>query len=100
MLLTTIEYANICISSYIHPVHPWTLTIPLNTTHSTIARIREEHKEKVHLFRETIEVEKGLIEQTIRTIHEVYLKEMINSTTNTIQNDIPTVYYSVSLVME
>ena len=57
----------------------------------TIACIKEEHKEQVHIFHDTIEVEKVMIKQIIKAVNEVYLKEVMNPTTNTILNDMPTV---------
>ena len=91
LVLTNTEHTNICVTPYMRHVQSRTLTMPLNATNPTISRIQEERREQVHKFRETIEIRKAMIIQSIQAMNEVYLKEIINPTTNTIQDDIPTV---------
>ena len=68
------------------------LVIPTGTTQHEAIRLRDEHKENIFLFRETIDVEKILLKQIVGAVDAQYLKELRDSNTDTIQlpvSDLP-----------
>ena len=84
MVLTPTEYQNISRIPYLPPVHPGILSIDAGTTHHEATRLTLEHDESVRLFRESLELEKVLINITCNALEDTYYKERINPQTNTV----------------
>ena len=84
LILTPAEYAAISAHAYVRPVHPGVLVIPPGTAQHEVTRLREEHKEQIRLFRETVDVEKALIKQLVAAIEPKYIKNLRNTDSNAI----------------
>ena len=84
LLLTGAQYALILNTKFIYPTHP----IPLVVADGTIAHInlnmRITHTKSVRLFCEVMGVENSPIQQIIVTVEEIYLANIRNRTTNSI----------------
>ena len=93
LVVTPEEYAMVPATiPYIRPVHPGPLVIPTGTSQVLATGLREDHKEKVRLFREVNDVERRIIKQVVQAIDTTYLKTLRNSNTNTITCKIPTIF--------
>ena len=55
LVLSAAEYQSISNTPYIRPVHPGLLNIPRGTPQHEAHRLKSEHKEKLKLFRETVD---------------------------------------------
>ena len=84
LVLDPTEYANISGTPYVHTAHPGTLTILAGTTHHEATRLTVEHAERVRVFRESVELEKVLVNQTCNALDETFYKERVNPATNTV----------------
>ena len=84
LVLDAPEYVNVSVVLYVRPLHPGNLTIPPGTAQHEATRLRNDHKEAIRLFRETVDVEKALIKQLVAAIDDTYLKTLRNATTNSI----------------
>ena len=84
LVLTAHEYSMISAILYARPVHPGTLTIPAGTTHHEATRLTMEHNEAIRTYRDTIELEKILINLTCNAMEETYYRERINPHTSTV----------------
>ena len=84
LVLTPAEYAAVSIVSYNRPLHQGNLTIPAGTAQHKAKRLREEHKEAIRLFRQTIDMEKSLIKQAVTAIEPEYLKALCDPVSNAI----------------
>ena len=84
LVLNPIRYALISPVPYVRPVHPGPLVIPPGTTQHESTRLRNEHKELIKLYRETVDVEKSMIKQVVATIDSKYLKPLRNADSNSI----------------
>ena len=71
--------------TYNEPSHPGDLNISENTPLHEAIIMRELHNEKLNLFRETAVIKSALKSQIIVTFDPIYLKELKNSTTETIK---------------
>ena len=61
LVLTPAEFAMISAVPYVRPIHPGNLTIPAGTRNHEANRLTLAHTETIRVFRETIEVEKALL---------------------------------------
>ena len=84
LVLTPAEYAMISAIPYIRPLHPGNLNIPAGTTNHEANRLTLAHTEAIRVFRETVEVEKALLNQTCAALDDTYYKERISPHTNTV----------------
>ena len=84
LVLTAAEYAAISATPYARPAHPGPLTIPAGTAQHEALRLRNEHKEQIRLFRETIDVEKALIKQVVAALESKYLESLRDTNSNSI----------------
>ena len=82
--LTSTEYALVSEVEYDSLVHLGSIYIPAFTTLHESIDLREEHHEKIRLFRETIDVERALIKKIVQTLDPEYLHELRNDATNSI----------------
>ena len=89
LVLTVLEYANVSATMFVRHVHPGKLRIPTRTSTEEARRLTEEHKEKLRLFKEMIDVEKALIKQLSQAIPSMYLQSFRNLHSNAIEKDIP-----------
>ena len=78
LVLTPIEYFLISVLAYARPLHPGTLQIGAATTHHEATRLTMQHAEEVRIFRETVELEKVLMNLTCNTLEETFYKERVN----------------------
>ena len=88
LVLTPQEYALLSPVPYARPAHPGALVIPAGTAQHEAIRLRDEHKETIRLFRETVDVEKVLIKLIVGAVEPPYLKELRDHHTDTINNTI------------
>ena len=91
LLLTPTEYVSVNAIAYLRPTHPGTLVIPAASTLHESTRLREEHKQQVLEFRETVNVEKAMIKQIVHAIDSQYLDSLRNRTTDSIDAPIDTI---------
>ena len=88
LVLTPPEYALLSPVPYARPAHPGALVIAAGTAQHEAIRLRDEHKENIRLFRETIDVEKVLIKLIVGAVEPQYLKELRDNHTDTINNTV------------
>ena len=69
---------------YARPNHPGTLDIPPGTTNHEATRLHQAHTDAVRIYRETVELEKILINLTCNAMQETYYQERINPHTSTV----------------
>ena len=84
LVLTAHEYAMISAVIYARPVHPGPVVIPPGTTNHEATRLTQINTEAIRVYRETVELEKTLINLTCTAIDETYYKERINPHTSTV----------------
>ena len=90
LVMTAIAYARISAVAYERQAMPAPLVIPPGTAQHAANRMREDWKEEVALFRETIDVENALKKQLIAAIEPQYLDDRRNPDTNSITEPIAT----------
>ena len=88
LVLTPQDFARLSPVPYVRPAHPGALVIPAGTAQHEAIRLREEHKENIRLFRETIAVEKVLIKLIVGAVEAQYLKEIRDHHTDTITDTV------------
>ena len=76
LLLSPEEYALLSNVPFHRPQHPGQLQIPAGTPQHEAIRLREEHRENIRIFRETLDVETVLTKQVVNAIAPEYLKEL------------------------
>ena len=76
LLLSPEEYALLSNVPFHRPQHPGQLQIPAGTPQREAIRLREEHRENIRIFRETLDVETVLTKQVVNAIAPEYLKEL------------------------
>ena len=84
LLLSPAEYALLSNVAFLRPQHPGQLQIPAGTPQHEAIRLREEHRENIRIFRETLDVETVLIKQVVSAIDPEYLKELRDPVTDKI----------------
>ena len=92
LVIPTSEYNNILCCYFVRPLHPGKLTLPDSSVLQYTIRLCEEHIQQLHYFHETITVENALKSHIIGAIDSVYIKELINSSTETILHDISKIF--------
>ena len=97
LVLSPDEYATISPVPYVAPPHPGALQIPVGTAQHVAIRLKEEHRENIRVFRESLDVQQALIKQIVTAVDEEYLQELRNETTNAITADIPTILAHLTL---
>ena len=60
------------------------LLFPPGTIQHESTRLRNEHREIIKLYRETVDVEKSMIKQVVAAIDAKYLKPLRNADSNSI----------------
>ena len=75
LVLTPTEYQRITNTPYAKPAHPGTLTIPAGTTQHEATRLTSDHDENIRLFRESLELEKVLINLACNALDDTYYTE-------------------------
>ena len=88
LVLTPPDYALLSPVPYARPAHIGALVIPAGTAQHEAIRLRDEHKENIRLFRETIDVEKVLIKLIVGAVEAQYLKELRDHNTDTINDTV------------
>ena len=83
-VLTPAEYLTISVIPYLHPVHPGILTIILGTTQHEVTRLTLEHAMAVRICRESLKLEKVLINIACNALDNTYYMERINPQKNTV----------------
>ena len=91
LLLTPAEYLAVHTTAYTRPVHPGALNIPAGTTQHESTRLKDEHRQQVQEFRETVNVEKAMIKQIVHAIDAKFLDTLRNRTTDSIDQPIVTI---------
>ena len=82
LLLSNAEYARAAPGTpFVRPPNPGVLVIPPGTAQHAAVRMREEHTERLRLFRECLDVEQALIKQVLEAIDDKYTKFLCNQLT-------------------
>ena len=84
LVLTAHEYSMISAVIYARPVHPGPLNIPPGTPNHEATRLTLTHSESIRIYRETVELEKVLMNLTCNAMEETYYRERINPHTSTV----------------
>ena len=82
------EYNQITGYTYTKPTHPGQLKIKENTPLHKAIIMQELHNEKLNLFCETTAIESAIKSQITTASDPIYLKELKNSTKETIEHTI------------
>ena len=89
--LTPVEYATVNATVYTNPLHPGPFDIDILATQHAAKKLREEHRDRVRIFRETKDVQKLLTKQIVQAIEPKYLNTLRNCTMNNITANIQTI---------
>ena len=84
LVLTAHEYSMISAVIYARPVHPGPLNILPGTPNHKATRLTLTHSESIRIYRETVELEKVLINLTCNAMEETYYWKRINPHTSTV----------------
>ena len=84
LVLTPQEYALHSNAAYRRPNHPGPLVIPPGTTQHMANTMREQHRERLRIFREVQGVDQALRQQIATAIEPQYLEAIRNTTTGRI----------------
>jgi hypothetical protein len=88
LVMTPAQFSMISATPFERPPHPGPLRIEVGTTQHMAATLKEEHKEKLRLFREVEGVEKALIQQIVKAVRPEYLNALRNRSTNSINGPV------------
>ena len=91
LVLTPAEYIHVSGIPYVRPVHPGAIHIAAGTPQHETNRRREDHKDAIRLFHETIDVEKALTKHIVASIEGKYIDNSMSPVTNTINVDVATI---------
>ena len=91
LLLSPPDYIKVNATAYVRPVHPGILVIPSGSAKHESTRLRDEHKQEILNFRETVNVEKAMIKQIVHAVDPQYLDTLRNTTTDCIDKPILTI---------
>jgi len=93
LICTAAEYLNLNPTAYVQHVRPGPLVIlAIEIALHAATRLRKNHKDRLRVFRETINVQKALTKQIIQAIEPKYFNALRNRTTNTISVDVQTIF--------
>ena len=81
LTLSPRRYALISNAPYNRPTHPGQLIIPAGTTQHMARTIRDQHTERLRLFREVTGVENALKQQIVAAVEPQYLEAIRNQVT-------------------
>ena len=82
------EYKHVNPVGQIHPTHPGPLEIYDNTTQHAATRMLKIHKDAIHNFHETIDIQKALAKKIVQMIDATYIHTICDRKTNTITENI------------
>ena len=88
LVLTYAQYALISNTPFVYPTHPGPLIILDSTTAHVNSNIQIAHTDEVHIFQEVTGFKQALMQQIVATVKEVYLTDICNSMTNSINDTI------------
>ena len=88
IMITRLEYANVSVIDYVHPVYPGILNIPLGTTNYETTKLTSEHKEFLRVNREANNVSAYLLKQLGKALPELYLQSFRNEYSNIFNRDL------------
>ena len=88
LVLTSKEYLLISALAYTQPLHPGILSIEVSMNHHEATHLSMKHGEQVRVFRETVKLEKVIINLTCKTLDENIYKERIILHTNTVTDEL------------
>lgn len=88
--LVLTPHAMILAVPYIRPLYPGNLNILPGTSQHQVTRLTLAHAEAKRTFRETVQLEKTLMNQLCNALEETYYKEKISLHTNTIVEPLST----------
>ena len=81
LVLSPTRYALICNAVYNRPQHPGTLIIPPGTTQHMARTLRDQHTERLRVFREVTGVENAPMQQIVAAVEPQYIEALRNSVT-------------------
>ena len=84
LVLTPQEYALHSNAAYRRPPHPGPLVIPAGTTQHMANTMREQHRERLRVFREVQGIDQALRQQIATAIEPQYLEAIRNTVTGRI----------------
>ena len=78
LVLTPHKYSMISRVPYVCPLHPGPVDIPNGTSQYESMQLTLAHAEVIRVFRDTVELEKVLVNITCNAVQDMYYKEHIN----------------------
>ena len=93
LLLSVAEYARAAPGTpFVRPPNPGVLVIPPGTAQHAAVRMREDHTERLRLFRECLDVEQALIKQVLEAIDDKYTKFLRNRLTQRVDMNLEALF--------
>ena len=91
LVLTDAEYAVVSAAPFVTEPYPGALDFAPGTTTIQSKMIEDAYRKRMQQYNVCVGVEKAIIQQLVKAVHEDWLKPLRNTTTNTIQGTIPTI---------
>ena len=91
-MLAKAQYALISNTPFVYLTHLGPLIIPDGKTAHMNSKILISHTEEVHLFRKVVGVNQYLVQQTVTTVDEEYLTDILNCITNSVNDTVDDVF--------
>ena len=88
LVLSPRRYSLISNADFVRPVHPGQLVIPAGTTMHMARTLKEQHTERLRVFRETTGVENSLKQQVVSAVEPQYIEALRNPTTGKLNGTI------------
>ena len=85
LVLSPARYALISNTAYNRPNHPGPLVIPAGTTQHIARTMKDQHTERLRVFREVMGVEQALKQQVVTAVEPQYIEALRDPTTGRIQ---------------
>ena len=98
LVLSPGRYALISNAAYNRPAHPGQLVIPAGTTLHLARTMRDQHTERLRIFREVTSVENALKQQIVGAVEPQYLQALRDPTTSRLNGTIPEIMKHLFLV--
>ena len=84
LVLSPRRYSLLSNAKYVQPQHPGPLVIPAGSTQDIAHTMKEQHTERLRVFREVTGVEQALKQQIVTAVEPQYLEALRNPTTGRI----------------
>ena len=88
LVLTPAEYAIISAVPFVREAYPGALLFPVGTSNVQSRMLEDAYKKRMKNYEACVGVEKALIQQIVKAVHEDWLKPLYNAQTDTIQGTV------------